>query len=219
MHLSADDVGHCAEARIHAKKGVFRGLACTKPEAVAKREAFDAAQASLDPARLVFLDEAGVDIAMSRAYGWAPPGQTPVIERPARGRRISLIGAIALDGSRALRRVEGYVNGEVFVDFLRNDLGPALHPGDIVVMDGPSIHKVEGVEEALAERGATALYLPPYSPELNPIEMAWAWIKKLLRDAPPRKLAALRERVDDLWTQVTAALCAAWIRHSGYHST
>jgi transposase len=86
-------------------------------------------------------------------------------------------------------------------------------------MDGPSIHKVEGVAEALAERGATALYLPPYSPDLNPIEMAWAWIKKLLRDAPPRRLAALRERVDELWEQVTTALCRAWIRHSGYQST
>jgi transposase len=186
---------------------------------VAERTAFEAAQASLDPLKLVFLDEAGVHIAMSRAYGWAPPGQTPVIERPARGRRISLIGAIALDGCRALRRVEGYVNGEEFVDFLRNDLGPALRRGDIVVMDGPSIHKVEGVAEALAERGATPLYLPPYSPELNPIEMAWAWIKKLLRDAPPRRLAALRERVDDLWAHVTAALCGAWMRHSGYQST
>jgi len=178
-----------------------------------------ARQPSLDPKKLVFIDEAGVDLAMSREYGWAPPGQTPVIERPARGRRISLIGAIALDGSRALRRVEGYVDGDEFIDFLRTDLGPRLHPGDVVVMDGPSIHKVDGVAEALAERGATALYLPPYCPELNPIELAWGWIKKLLRDAPPRRLAVLRERVDELWAHVTTALCAAWIRHCGYQST
>lgn len=194
-------------------------LASVRPEAVAERAAFVAAQSSLDPAKLVLLDEAGVDIAMSPECGWAPPGQTPVIERPAPGRRISLIGAIALDGSRALRRVEGYVNGDEFVDFLRRDLGPALPPGDIVVMDGPSIHKVEGIAKALAENGATALYLPPYSPELNPIEMAWAWLKKPLRDAPARRLAALRERVDDLWAQVTTALCAARVRHSGYQST
>lgn len=183
------------------------------------REAFAEAQPKLDPAKLVFLDEAGVDIAMSRAYGWAPPGETPVIERPARGRRISLIGAIALDGVRALRRVEGYVNGDEFIRFLRDDLGPGLNPGDIVVMDGPSIHKVAGVAEALAERGATALYLPPYSPELNPIEMTWAWLKKLLRDAPCRRLNALRERVEELWAEVTAGLCRGWFKHSGYQST
>lgn len=183
------------------------------------REAFVQRQGTLDPAKLVFLDEAGVDIAMSRAYAWAAPGWTPVIERPARGRRISLIGAIALDGGRALRRVEGYVTGDEFIQFIRDDLGPNLRPGDIVVMDGPSIHKVAGVVEALAERGASALYLPPYSPELNPIEMTWAWLKNLLRAAPPRQLKALRERVEELWTRLTVPLCAAWIRHSGYEST
>ncbi len=184
-----------------------------------ERDAFVDAQPSLEPAGLVFLDEAGVDIAMSRQYGWAPPGRTPVIERPARGRRISLIGAIAMDGRRALRRVEGYVNGDEFVDFLRRDLGPALRPGDVVVMDGPSIHRVEGVAEVLAEYGATALYLPPYSPELNPIEMAWAWIKALMRRAPPRSLPVLRERIEELWARITPDLCAAWIRHCGYQST
>jgi len=167
----------------------------------------------------VFLDEAGVDIAMSRSYGWAPPGETPRIERPVHGKRISLIGAIALDGVRALRRVEGYVNGDEFVAFLREDLGPHLQPGDLVVMDGPRIHRVAGVAEALAERGATAVYLPPYSPELNPIEMAWAWIKGLLRAAPPRKLPLLRERVHELCERISATLCQGWIRHCGYTST
>jgi len=184
-----------------------------------ERAEFIAGQGALDPKKLVFIDEAGVDIAMSRTYGWAPPGQTPVIERPARGRRISLIGAIALDGRRALRRVEGYVDGDEFIRFLHEDLGPNLHVGDVVVMDGPSIHKVAGVAEALAERGATALYLPAYSPELNPIEMTWAWLKKLLRDVAPRKLKALRERVDTLWDKLTAGLCVGWIRHCGYEST
>ena len=86
-----------------------------------------------------------------------------LIERPAHGGRISLIGAIALEGALALRQVEGYVHGELFVSFLRDDLGPLLKPGDVVVLDGASIHKVAGVAETLAERGARALYLPPYS--------------------------------------------------------
>jgi transposase len=183
---------------------------------VAAREAFVAAQPEMDTGRLVFLDEAGVSLAESRRYGWAPRGQTPVIERPARGRRLNLIGAIALDGVRALRLVEGYVNGDEFLAFLREDLGPSLRKGDIVIMDGPSIHKVAGVEEALAEHGATAVYLPAYSPELNPIEMTWAWLKKLIRDNPPRKLRLLRERIGVLWQKVTARLCAGWLSHSGY---
>lgn len=184
-----------------------------------QREAFVEAQPTLDPAKLVFLDESGADVAMSRAYGWAPPGETPVIERPARGRRISLIGAMALNGPRALRQVDGYVNGDEFVDFLREDLGPNLQPGDVVVMDGPRLHRVAGVAEALAERGATALYLPAYSPELNAIELLWAWLKKLLRDAPQRQLSALKARVQELWAATTAWLCAGWIAHCGYRTT
>lgn len=183
---------------------------------VAAREAFIAAQRDLKLDGLVFLDEAGVSVAESRRYGWAPRGETPVIERPARGRRLNLIGAIALDGVRALRQVDGYVNGDEFLAFLREDLGPRLNKGDVVIMDGPSIHKVAGVTEALAEFGATALYLPAYSPELNPIEMTWAWIKKLVRDVPTRTLRLLKSRVDKYWGQVTADLCAGWLRHSGY---
>lgn len=156
---------------------------------------------------------------MSRRYGWSPPSTTPVIERPARGRRISYIGAIGLDGTRALREVDGYVDGDEFILFLREDLGPKLRTGDIVVMDSPSIHKVAGVAEALAERGATALYLPPYSPELNPIEMAWGWLKNLLRTAAARKLSVLRERVAEFWTSISPTLCRAWLNHSGYPST
>lgn len=184
-----------------------------------ERNAYVAAQPTLDPAKLVFLDESGVHIGMGRNYGWAPVGTTPVIERPTHGKRITMIGAIAMDGGRALRRVEGYVDGDEFIRFLREDLGPALHPGDVVVMDGPRLHRVKGVEEALKERGASALYLPAYSPELNPIEMTWAWLKKLLRDVPQRKLSGLRTRVDELWARVTDGLCAGWIGHSGYLPT
>ena len=183
---------------------------------VAARQAFVKAQPGLDVGKLVFLDESGVSVAESRRYGWAPRGETPVIERPARGRRLNLIGAIALDGVRALRQVDGYVNGDEFLAFLREDLGPRLNKGDIVIMDGPSIHKVAGVTEVLAEHGATALYLPAYSPELNSIEMTWAWLKKLVRDVPTRTLRLLRAKVDELWPQVTSDLCAGWLRHSGY---
>ncbi len=195
---------------------VFRGKAADRADVVAARLAFVAAQPDLDVSRLVFLDEAGVRVAESRRYGWAPRGETPVIERPARGRRLNLIGAIARDGVRALRHLTGYVDGDAFLAFLRDDLGPALNRVDIVIMDGPRIHKVAGVTEILAKFGATAIYLPAYSPERNPIEMTWAWRKKRVRDFPKRTLGLLRGLVGAIREKVTPSVCAGWIRHAGY---
>ena len=81
-------------------------------------------------------------------------------------------------------------------------------------MDGPRIHRVKGAEEALAEVGATACYLPAYSPELNPIEMTWSWVKAAIRKVAPRQLPALRKKVHETWSKVTSELCVAWIRAS-----
>lgn len=166
--------------------------------------------------RLVFVDESGMSLALSYNYGWALPGKVPVIERPLRGRSVNLIGAVGTDGVRALRHVDGTVNGDEFVAFLREDLGPTLHPGDIVIMDGPRIHRVAGVQKALVEFGATAMYLPAYSPELNPIEMAWAWLKKALRKGAPRRTQLLREIIRRTWDGLSASLCSRWIGHCGY---
>jgi hypothetical protein len=109
---------------------------------VQQREAFKERQPSMNVDGLVFLDETGTSVAMSYNYGWAPPGVKPMIERPLRGKNVTLIGAIAVDGVRAIRRVENSVNGDEFIAFLREDLGPKLNRGDVVVMDGPKIHRV-----------------------------------------------------------------------------
>jgi transposase len=106
--------------------------------------------------------------------------------------------------------------GDVFLDFLRENLGPTLNEGDLVVMDGPSIHRVAGVAETLAQFGATPLYLPDYSPELNPVEMTRARVKKLVGDLPTRSLRLLRLLVTTIWGQVTPDLCAGWLRRSVY---
>ncbi len=127
-----------------------------------------------------------------------------------------MLGAIALDGVRVATEIEGSLDGPRFVTWLSDELGPTLRPGDIVVLDGPSIHRVEGVEAALAAYGAKAMYLPPYSPELNPIEMCWAWLKSWIRKWIPRGKVALVEAIRLARTGVTASLCASWIRHSGY---
>lgn len=183
---------------------------------IAAQDAFVAAQPSLPTPKLIFVDEAGVDIAMGRNEGWAPVGKRPVLERPVKGKRVSLIGAIMAGGGGALRIEQDNVDGQTFVRYLNEDLGPTLNAGDIVIMDRPKIHRVAGVREAVEGRGATIIYLPAYSPELNPIEMAWSWLKRRLRKAPPRRIGDLIRRVRELWSTITATLCSAWVRRSGY---
>ncbi len=183
---------------------------------MAAREAFVAKQPTLNVDQLVFIDEAGIDTAESRRYGWAPKGETPVIERPSGGRRLNMLGAISSDGRTALRRHHGPVTGTTFLEFLRQDLAPSLRPGDVLIMDRASIHRVKPVAAFLSEIGVTVMLLPAYSPELNPIEMSWAWVKKLVRDQPARAIEALDRLVSDLWGRVNAKLCSGWARHAGY---
>ncbi len=135
---------------------------------------------------------------------------------PKYGKNITIVGAIALDGVRATHVVEGKFDGPRFIAYLDEVLGPTLHEGDIVVMDGPRLHRVAGVTETLAKFGATAMYLPPYSPELNPIEMCWSVMKAWIRQWTPRAKDRLLQSIERAWDGVTEALCAAWIRHSGY---
>lgn len=180
------------------------------------RAAFIEAMSSLDPTRLVFLDESGFATNLARRYGWAPVGERPTLLVSKYGKRLTVIGAIALDGVRAWKGIPKGMNGDDFIAFLRDDLGPSLNEGDIVVMDGPRVHRVEGVQEALAEVGAKALYLPPYSPELNPIEMCWSVMKAWIRKTAPRALDRVRDALGKTWERVSAAMCAAWMRHCGY---
>lgn len=170
----------------------------------------------LDPKKLVFLDESGFATNLARRYGWAPVGERPTLLVSKYGKRLTVIGAIALDGLRGWTSIDKGMNGDDFIAYIRNYLNPTLRSGDIVVMDGPRVHRVAGVEEALAEVGAKPLYLPAYSPELNPIEMCWSVMKAWIRKAAPRALDRVRESLEKAWGRVTAALCASWIRHCGY---
>lgn len=180
------------------------------------REAFVATMKELDPEKLVFIDESGFKTAMHRFYGWAEVGEKPVLYVPKYGKHLTILGAIALDGVRATQTLETTVNGPRFIAFLDEVLGPTLREGDVVVMDGPRVHRVAGVAETLAKYGAKPLYLPPYSPELNPIEMCWALLKAWVRTRSPRVVGRLVAAVEEAWGRVTADLCAAWARHCGY---
>jgi transposase len=183
---------------------------------VKARTEFIEGMSSLDPTKLVFLDESGFATNLARRYGWAPRGMRPTLLVSKYGERLTVIGAIALDGVRAWTSIEKGMNGDDFIGYIRQHLNPTLRPGDVLVMDGPRVHRVAGVEEALAEAGATALYLPAYSPELNPIEMCWSVMKAWIRKAAPRALDRVRGSLEGAWERVTARLCASWMRHCGY---
>ncbi len=180
------------------------------------RDEFTAMMSSLEPDKLVFLDESGFATNLARRYGWAPLGERPTLLVSKYGKRLTVIGAIALDGVRAWTSIDKGMNGDDFIAYLRNHLNPTLREGDVVVMDGPRVHRVAGVQEVLAEVGATALYLPAYSPELNPIEMCWSVMKAWIRRAAPRSLDRVRGSLQRAWERVTAAMCATWMRHCGY---
>lgn len=136
---------------------------------------------------LVFLDEMGVLLGFMRLLGRAAKGQRVYDIKPFyRGTRVNVIGAICASKVLALKALDRSLTGEQFKQFLQEDLGPQLWPGAVVVMDNLPAHKVEGVPEILAQVGAQALYLSPYSPEFNPIEHWWWELKAFIRQFVPK---------------------------------
>ena len=132
---------------------------------------------------------------------------------------VTFIAGLRHDKMVAPFVIEGAMNGETFLAYIEQFLAPTLKPGDIVVMDNVSTHKVNGVAEAIQAVGATLSYLPQYSPDLNPIEQAFSKLKTLLRKAAERTVPALRRRVGKLLASFTPADCMNFLLHSGYGST
>lgn len=171
----------------------------------------------LDPARLVFLDETWASTRMARTLGRAPRGQRLVATVPhGRWHITTFVGALRRTGFTAPLVVAGALNGETFLAYIRQFVAPTLSAGDVLIMDNLSVHKVAGIREAVEARGATLLYLPPYSPDLNPIELAFSKLKTLLRSAAERTTDALWNRIGSLLDRFTPAECAAYFRHCGY---
>lgn len=154
---------------------------------------------------------------MAREYGRAPSGERVEDDKPYNhGENVSLVGALGLSGLRTLMTLGGAIDGVAFVAFVRIFLVPMLRPGDIVMMDNLSVHKVVGVREAIQAAGATLHYLPSYSPDLNPIERCWSKLKALLRSAGARTREALDSAIAEAMKAITAADAAGWFTHGGY---
>ena len=165
----------------------------------------------------MFLDESGVTTEMTRRYGRAPRG-----ERVGEGvpvghwHTLTVLGALTWEGLLAAMSVESPTDGEVFLAYLEQVRSPRLQPGQIVVMDNLAAHKVDGVRERIESVGAQLLYLPPYSPDFNPIEPAWSKVKQLLRGAKARTLEVLETTLAEALSAITAQNASAWFAHCGY---
>jgi transposase len=165
----------------------------------------------------VFLDESGVTTEMTRRYGRAARGQRVQDAVPAgHWRTLTLLAALSLHGLRAAMTVESPTDGDVFLAYVEQVLGPRLQPGDVVVLDNLAAHKVAGVRALIEARGAQLLYLPPYSPDFNPIEQAWSKVKELLRAAKARTLPLLDDAITAALAAITADNAVGWFRHCGY---
>ena len=171
----------------------------------------------MDAARFVFLDETGLNTKMTRLYGRAPRGERLVAAVPhGHWRTTTFIAGLRQSGVIAPLVLDGPMTGAAFRGYVEQALAPALKPGDVVVMDNLAAHKVAGIEEAIALAGASLLYLPPYSPDLNPIEQLIAQLKAWLRKAAARTKEALWETTGQLLDLILPSECRNYLANSGY---
>lgn len=152
---------------------------------------------------------------MARLRGWAPKGERCRAAIP-HGHTITFVGGLTLDGFVAPMLLDGPMDGECFLAWVEQMLAPTLRPGDLVVMDNLPAHKVTGVKEAITACGAELLYLPPYSPDFNPIENAFAKFKAHVRKAAARTFEALETAAADALRQFNPSECANFFAHAGY---
>lgn len=166
---------------------------------------------------LVVIDESAAATNMTRLRGRCGRSQRLVAAVPqGHWKVLTMIAAMGVRGVRTAVTVDAATDGEVFLQFVANALVPVLKRGDVVVLDNLQAHKVKGVREAVEQVGARLLYLPPYSPDLSPIEPMWSKVKQSLRSLAARTVDALQEAVTTALTSVTAADCQGFFRHCGY---
>jgi transposase len=165
----------------------------------------------------VFLDESGVTTEMTRRYGRAPRGERVAEGVPAgHWRTLTLLAALTTEGVRASMMIESPTDGDVFLAYVEQVLCPRLEPGHLVILDNLAAHKLAAVRQLIESRGAQVLYLPPYSPDFNPIEQAWSKLKQRLRGAKPRLLGNLESAVAQAIAAITPENARAWFRKCGY---
>lgn len=183
------------------------------------RYRWKAHQGKLDLTRLVFLDETWVKTNMTRLRGWCPCG-TPLLAKVPHGhwKTLTFLAGLRHDRIVAPLVLDGPINGAAFTAWVEQALVPTLAPGDVVILDNLGSHKGQAARRAIRQAGAHLLFLPPYSPDLNPIEMMFAKLKALIRKADERTIEATWRKVGELLGAFPPEECAAYLRHAGYAS-
>lgn len=205
---------------IDVEKKVLKAAEQDRPDVAERRAAWQVSQTRLNPDQLVFLDETWAKTNMTRPRGRALRGTRVVAKVPhGHWKTTTFLAALRTRGLTAPLVVDGAINGAVFLSYVQQQLVPTLRAGDIVIMDNLSAHKVAGVRQAIESVQARLLYLPPYSPDFNPIETVFSKFKWLLKSAADRTVETLWQRCGDLIEAFTEAECRNHFRHAGYRYT
>jgi transposase len=207
-------------ARVPAKKKTRHATERDPPRVQQERLQYGETIAAIAVERLKFVDEAGGNLARTRRDGRAPAGARAVGSVPCNyGPNVTLLGALGTPGLEALMTIDGATDGPVFQAVVEQVLCPTLQAGDVVVMDNLRAHKVAGIEDAIARCGARHISLPPYSPDLSPMEQCWAKLQACLRRTGARTREVLEEAMTTAMESLTATDALAWFTHCGYTVT
>ena len=211
---------HAAAARLVAQKKSLRAAEQDRPDVARERVRWRVWQRYMDPNRFVFLDETSAKTNMVRPYGWGPRSERLVDTTPwGHWKTTTFVAGLRADGIVAPMVLDGAMDGPAFRAYIEQVLVPDLREGDVVVMDNLPAHKVSGVREAIGAAGAGVLYLPPYSPDLNPIEQVFAKMKALLRQAGARTRDMLWKTIGALLDAFSPDECRNYLINSGYEFT
>jgi transposase len=205
------------QLKISLKKKSLHAAERNRPDVVLQRAEWTVLATGIDPHRLIFLDETFGTTAMTRLYGWGPIGERLYYSVPhGHWKTTTFVSALRLDGLIAPMVVDGALNGAIFLKYVQQELAPRLRSGDILVLDNLQTHKVAGVEQALWSHGVRVVYLPPYSPDFNPIEQVYSKIKNELRRRELRTIPELEDAFGECLDWITQEEAAHYFENSGY---
>lgn len=206
--------------RVSALKKTLHASEQDRRDVVRRRNLWKQHQHKVDPARLVFIDETWVKTNMTRTHGRCAVGQRLVDKVPhGHWKTLTFVAALRCDAITAPCVLDRPINARSFLAYVTHFLVPTLRPGDVVIMDNLSSHKSRQIRQAIRAAGALLLFLPAYSPDLNPIEQVFAKIKTLLRKADARTVDAVNDAIGDLLDKFPPEECANYFREAGYRST
>lgn len=216
MHFGSDQQSP-EVARLHFQKKTIHAAEQDRPDVALRRKDWKIWSADADPRRLIFIDETWAKTNMTRLRGRSQRGQRLIDKTPhGHWMTTTLIAALGIDGMRCSTVVDGAINQDVFIAFVEHVLVPTLRRGDIVVMDNLSSHKGERIRQLIEGVGAELRFLPPYSPDLNPIELVFSKIKQLLRTLACRTKDTLWGAMQSVLDRITVSDAINCYRHAGY---